>query len=421
MSAAGAGAPVRPAAWLWALVAAAVLSQTAINLARPLISYKVLALGGGAVGVGALSAAFALLPVAFALSLGRLSDRASRLRVLLASGLVLLVAGAALLTVAPGLALLAVGAAALGMGHLSFTIAGQAAIAKFAPPHRVDSGFGWFTAAFAVGQLVGPLMGGALLGADAGVSAAERLDHINFALLLAGGIAILALPTSLVRFPAARGGPAGQETGSKRAGGRHGEPVSVILARPGVKANVFASLALLSTTDILLAFLPLMGEEAGVAPVVVGALLAVRAAATISSRLMLGALVRRWSRNRLVVASLLGAVVGLVATPLLLEQTWAAALALAVAGFFLGLGQPLTMTLVSQAVDPRSRGTALALRLIGNRIGQVALPGAAGLAAAPLGPGGAVWVCCVVLVAAALVRRRSGSDPASGPEPEAGS
>ncbi|MCC9196712.1 hypothetical protein QNO08_09175 [Arthrobacter sp. zg-Y820] len=44
------------------LALAAVFSQTAINLARPLISYKVLALRGDAAAVGAVSASFALLP-----------------------------------------------------------------------------------------------------------------------------------------------------------------------------------------------------------------------------------------------------------------------------------------------------------------------------------------------------------------------
>ena len=402
----------RPYAWLWALVVAAVLSQTAINLARPLITYKVLALGGDAVAVGVASASFALLPVAFAIGLGRISDRASRLRVLLLAGLGLLALNGGLLAVAPGLAVVVVGAAGLGMGHLCFTIAGQSAIAKLAPAARIDTAFGWFTAAFAVGQLVGPLLGGFLLGSAAGVDNADRLQDVNQALLLAGAIALASLPTCLVRFPAGRARPVRGSTEGPGTG--RSEPVRKILARPGVKANMLASLALLATTDILLSFLPLMGEEAGVAPVVVGALLAIRAGSTILSRLLLGPLRKRWSRDRLVFASLLGSAIGLTVTPLLLGSAWAAGLSLAFAGFFLGLGQPLTMTLVSQAVDPASRGAALALRLLGNRVGQVVLPGAAGLVAAPLGPGGAVWMSCLALVVTAGVKlpaaRRSRGD-----------
>lgn len=399
------------------LAIAAVFSQTAINLARPLISYKVLALGGDAAAVGAVSASFALLPVAFALWMGRISDRASRLKILLVLGVVLLAASGAALALAGGLVTVAVAAAGLGMGHLAFTIAGQSAIAKLAPPEKIDAGFGWFTAAFAVGQLVGPLLGGVLLGAGTDVDTAERLADVNRALLLSGAIAFLALPACFVRLAGrpARGRGAGAAKTAETSGPAAGrEPVLSILARPGVKANMLASLSLLATADILLAFLPLMGEEAGVAPVVIGALLAVRAAATIFSRLMLPVLLRRWTRDRLVFSSLVGSALTLTATPFLLETGWAAALSLALAGFFLGLGQPLTMTLVSGAVRPESRGTALALRLLGNRVGQVLLPAAAGLAAAPLGPGGAVWASCLVMAVSAAVKApaaRQGRQP----------
>lgn len=397
------------------LAIAAVFSQTAINLARPLISYKVLALGGDAAAVGAVSASFALLPVAFALWLGRISDRASRLKVLLVLGLVLLAASGAALALAGGLVMVAVAAAALGMGHLAFTIAGQSAIAKLAAPEKIDAGFGWFTAAFAVGQLVGPLLGGLLLGTGTDVDTADRLTAVNRALLLSGAVAFLALPTCFVRLTGARqprGRGAGKAGTPGPAAGK--EPVRSILARPGVKANMLASLSLLATADILLAFLPLMGEEAGVPPVVVGALLAVRAAATIFSRLLLPVLLRRWTRDRLVFMSLIGSAVTLSTTPFLLGLGWAAALSLALAGFFLGLGQPLTMTLVSNAVRPESRGSALALRLLGNRIGQVLLPAAAGLAAAPLGPGGAVWASCVVMAVSAAVKAPAARQGRSG-------
>lgn len=157
------------------LIASAVLCQIALNLARPLISYKVLALGGDAVVVGLTSAAYALLPVVIALWLGRVTDRRSSLRGIIVLGTVLLAAGPFLLSAAPSLLLIGIASAVLGLGHLCFTIAGQAAIARFLPFNQMDAAFGWFTAAFAVGQLVGPLLAGLLMGAAQGVPAAARL------------------------------------------------------------------------------------------------------------------------------------------------------------------------------------------------------------------------------------------------------
>src|SRR4030095_1047338 len=53
-------------------------------------------------------------------------------------------------------------------------------------------------------------------------------------------------------------------------------------------------------------------------------------------------------------------------------------LLLRAAGSLLAIGQPLTMSMVVQAVPEGTRGTALAIRLTGNRFGQVATPAAAG-------------------------------------------
>lgn len=385
--------------WLWMLILSTVLCQIALNLARPLISYKVLALGGDAVAVGLTSAAYALFPVVIALWLGRVTDRSSMLRGIIVAGTIMLAAGPFLLAVAPSLLLIGVASAALGLGHLFFTIAGQSTIARFLPFSQMDAAFGWFTAAFAFGQLVGPLLAGLLLGAAQGVPASARLADANTALVLAGAISVLAVPTA---FGASVKRPTNER--KEPANTSAAAPASVVslLAIPTVKSNMVASLALLASTDILVAFLPLLGEENGVAPVMVGVLLAIRAGASISSRLLLPVLLLRWSRAGLVTSSLAGAAIPLTFLPWLFEIPLAAGALLAITGFFLGLGQPLTMTLISQAVPPASRGTALALRLLGNRLGQVTLPLAAGLVAAPTGPSGSLWMSSAVLIASCI-------------------
>lgn len=394
------------------LIASAVLCQIALNLARPLISYKVLALGGDSITIGLTSAAYALVPVAAALWLGRVSDRRSSLRGIVAVGTLLLAAGPALLSASPSLPVVAAASAVLGLGHLCFTIAGQSAIARFVPLSHMDAAFGWFTASFALGQMAGPLLAGLAMGAAEGVPAGVRLADSNTALLIAGAIAVLAVPFAF--GTAAKQEPA-QEKDGKPPPASPRDSVAGLLRYPAVKTNMVASLALLATTDILVAFLPLLGEDKGVSPVVVGILLATRAAASIASRLLLPVLLARWSRPSLVIASLAGAGSTLALLPWLFELPWTAGGLLALGGFFLGLGQPITMTLVTQAVPPASRGAALALRLLGNRAGQVTLPAAAGLLAAPVGPSGALWMSCAVLGLACL-RWPPGKQRGQGPE-----
>ena len=390
--------------WLWMLIACAVLCQIALNLARPLISYKVLALGGDSVAVGLTSASFALLPVAIALWLGRLSDRRTSMKGITLAGTLLLATGPFLLSAAPSLLLVAVASAVLGIGHLCFTIAGQSAIARFVPLSRMDAAFGWFTAAFSLGQLVGPLVAGVAMGSAGNAPPAARLMDANSALILSGAIAVLAIPIAF--------GASGKEranapkTEAAQAKAPKSKSVAHLLGIPTVKTNMLASLALLATTDIIVAFLPLLGEENGIAPIGIGVLLAVRAGASIASRLLLPVMLSRWSRTGLITASLAGAGISLSILPWLFGDPVLAVVLLAIVGFFLGLGQPITMTLITQAVPPQARGAALALRLLGNRLGQVALPIGAGLLAAPAGPGGALWMSSAVLCAASIRWRK---------------
>ena len=165
-----------------------------------------------------------------------------------------------------------------------------------------------------------------------------------------------------------------------------------------------ASLGLLAMLDILTAFLPLVGEQAGVAPVVVGALLAIRGGASILSRVVLPKLVVRFSRPGLLKASLLGSAIALAVPPFVMGHVWLAGLLLAIGGFFLGLGQPLTMSMITTAVPSSWRGSALAVRLMANRLGQVGMPLIAGAVAAPLGPASAIWLSCAVLAASGAER-----------------
>jgi sugar phosphate permease len=171
---------------------------------------------------------------------------------------------------------------------------------------------------------------------------------------------------------------------------------------------MFASVVLLAAVDIITAYLPVIGERRGIGPAVVGALLSLRAAASILSRLLIPWMVRVLDRARLIAVSAAGSALAMAVLPVP-EGAAGLAAVLAVAGFFLGIGQPLTMSMIVQAVPAGARGTALAIRLTGNRVGQVATPAAAGLVAGAAGVAAAFWLLGgLLVVAAATVTRRPG-------------
>jgi MFS family permease len=376
--------------WLARILAGVVLTQAALHLARPVTSYRALALGADARAVGLITAAFALVPLVVAVPLGRASDR-WRVGHLLTGGIALGAVACVLLGVAGTLWGLALASAVLGLGHLALTLAGQSLIARQSADARHDRDFGLYTAGASLGQLIGPAMAGLALS-----SAGRSLeDATTLGFLLAAGLMALAVPTS---FATDRLGRAGRP----RDGGL-GRPLRAgeLIGARGVPAGMFASLALLATVDVLTAYLPVLGVQRGISPVVVGALLSLRAATSILSRLLIPWMIPRLGRIRLLAASAAGSALLTAALPLSGSTAVLGAL-LAAAGFLLGIGQPLTMSMVVQAVPADTRGTALAIRLTGNRFGQVATPAAAGLVAGAAGVSAAFWLTGGLLGLAAL-------------------
>lgn len=344
--------------WLLRLVIAFSFAQGAVSMARPAVSYRALALGADERAIGVIAGVYALLPLFAAVPLGRRTDH-GRCAPLLPIGVVLIAGGCALSGRANSLTAMAAWSGVMGLGHLCFVIGAQSIVARQSAPHEQDRNFGHFTIGASLGQLVGPIAAGTLIGGPdmAGTSA--------LALLVAGGVAAVSF-TSLWRIE--RRTPAKSRTAQ---GDR--VPVRRILRTRGVPAGIFISLAVLSATDILTAYLPVVGEHRGIAPSVIGLLLSLRAAATIACRLVMTPMLRLLGRTALLTVTCL--VAGLVCAGIALPvPVWALAAMLVVLGFCLGVGQPLSMTTVVQAAPDGARSTALALRLTGNRLGQAAAP-----------------------------------------------
>ncbi|GGW58202.1 MFS transporter [Streptomyces caelestis] len=391
--------------WLLRLVIAFSFAQGAVSMARPAVSYRALALGADERAIGVIAGVYALLPLFAAVPLGRRTDH-GRCAPLLPIGVGLISGGCALSGVADSLWAMALWSGVMGLGHLCFVIGSQSLVARQSAPHEQDRNFGHFTIGAALGQLVGPIAAGAVIGGD------DMKGTSALALIVAGGVGAVAF-TSLWRIEHRR------TAATSRAEKGDRVPVGRILRTRGVPAGILISLAVLSATDILTAYLPVVGEHRGIAPSVIGLLLSLRAAATIACRLVLTPLLRLLGRTLLLTVTCLLAAV-LCAGIALPVPVWALGLLLVLLGFCLGVGQPLSMTTVVQAAPDEARSTALALRLTGNRLGQVAAPAAAGLIAGVAGVAAPFVMLGALLLLSSGVAVRSRGEPGGAVEEGAG-
>jgi MFS family permease len=387
---------MRRDAWFIRLLVIGLIMTTALQAIRPMATYKALALGAGPAEVGLVAACFALLSLVVAVPIGRWVDRAGEAGFIVA-GSATMAAVAAAMTIIPSVLLLAMSQAILGLGHIAMVVGMQTMIANRGSPTDRDGRYGAFAVVVSLGQLIGPAAAG-FLAAD-GSNDIPSTDVVFAASALAAGCGSL---LALTLWQGRRGaGGSGRIVGPQ-------EPVGIALRRvmavPSMPQAMLASITVLSSVNILIAYLPAFGAATGLSVELVGLLLAVRAGASMVSRLIMGPMRRRLGRRNLLVACMVGPAVALVVMSLI-GTVQALFVAMIVVGFGLGLGQPLTLSWVAGQAPPDLRGTAVAARLGGNRVGQFVLPASIGIVAGLAGIGAVFWSLSILLTLGAIFVR----------------
>ena len=378
--------------WATKLFFSSAITQGAIYVIRPMITYRALELDASASTIGFIAAVYALLPVLLALTFGKMVGQVGEGRFVI-FGTFFIGVSAVLLLATDTLTLLAIAAALSGLAHLACMVGGQTMVALKSPPDQYEEHFGRYTFSASLGQMVGPILA-TLVAGSTGVM--PKSTSAAFALALAlSALAMVPVISWRNQPPTVVGRR--EESGALRAAGK-------LLKKPGIFAAIFTSLAISSTADILVVFLPLYGNENQFSALSIGIIISIRAATSMASRFFLGRLSARFSTRQLITSSNLVSIAMCVAMAFA-PNPWVLGAIVFVAGFSLGVGQPLTMTLISQLTAPEERALAVSTRLTGNRLGQFVIPAAAGLVAASAGAS-AVFIGLAILVSTTFLPRQ---------------
>ena len=375
-----------------ALLLHSALIQAVTFLVRPAATYRALELDVPAFALGVLAASYAVFPLLLALPIGSLVDRLGERRLMAVGSAVVLACSAFLLFWGTSVAALIAGTALLGAGQLACVVGQQAVVANNAESTRLDSAFGYLTFAASLGQALGPLAISLVGGASV------RPNTQAIFILSVGMSLVLFLATFVVSSRVSR-----RKRVAKGAQRSKGSAVS-LLKTPGVVRALATSATVLAVVDLTVVYLPALGAERGITAATVGLMLAVRAMFSMVSRLGLGRVSRKLGRMRLLVLSLTVSTASLAVAAIPMP-VWLLFIVMAFLGLGLGIGQPLTMSWLSAQAPEGQRGRALALRLAGNRVGQVVLPSAIGVVAVGLGAAG-VFLASAVAVGGTMLLLR---------------
>ncbi|SEJ37914.1 Predicted arabinose efflux permease, MFS family [Arthrobacter sp. yr096] len=375
-----------------ALLIHSALIQAVTFLVRPATTYRALELDVPGFALGLLAASYAVFPLLLALPIGGLVDRLGERRLMAIGAAVVLGCSAFLLFWGTSVPALVAGTALLGAGQLACVVGQQAVVANNAASSRLDSAFGYLTFAASLGQALGPL-------AISLVGGASVRPNTEAIFLLATAMSLVLFLTTFVMS----GRVSSRRSKASAAGSPKGGAVS-LLRTPGVVRALATSATVLAVVDLTVVYLPALGAERGLTAATVGLLLTVRAVFSMVSRLGLGSVSRRLGRMRLLVLSLAISTVTLAIAAIPMP-VWLLFVVMAFLGLGLGIGQPLTMSWLSAQAPEGQRGRALALRLAGNRVGQVVLPSAIGVVAVGLGAAG-VFLASAVAVGGTMLLLR---------------
>jgi MFS family permease len=363
-----------------------VLAQTLILVMRITTSYRTIELALPVAWLGIIATGFAIIPAFTALPVGRWIDRGNDAKACWIGASLIFAACIGFWAWSQSAINLLGFSVLLGFGHM-FCMAGHQMLAVRAGGARSrESVLGYYMVAASIGQGLGPFLVGWLAG-SAALAPAQQLFGVG--LIAAGASVVIAL---MIR-------PRPKQAREHASG--EVMPIRRLLKLHGFPAVMLSSVVTITALDLLVIYLPVLGAERQIDANNIGLLLTVRSFAALVSRAFYVRLIFGMGRAPLTLTSMLGSAAGflVLAIPLSLPIMYAVLIAL---GFAMGIASTLTISSVVHLAPPHAYGTALTLRMTGNRAGQIIFPALAGLLAAATGVAGILLALGLGLAASAI-------------------
>jgi MFS family permease len=369
---------------VYLVVLLTLLNSIAQRGSKVVVSLYALDLGAGAAAVGVLAALFAVFPLLLAVQAGRISDRYG-VRMPIALGGFAMAAGLVLPIVVGGLPALFLCPALLGLGHIYFHVSVHNLVGSLGTPAERTKNFSTFALGASIAAFIGPSAAGFAIEL-AGYRAAFAMLAVAATLPSLYVLLHRGLIPSHVRHAA--------QTEAKSA--------FDLLAIPALRRTLIMSGVALTGIELFSFYLPIYGRAIGLAPATIGMILSSYALAGFVVRIVMHRLARRFTEVGVLTGSLFVAALAYLAVPSIADAAFLAAAAFAL-GLALGSAQPLTIILTYNYAPAGRSGEALGMRIMANKLTQIAVPLAFGGFGAAMGAAPVFIATGVFLLAAGVL------------------
>lgn len=336
------------------------------HMLLPILSPYAKSLGAGEGEIGLIIGIFAFVAVLSRIPYGSYADR-HRKKNLLLLGALIFALSPLLYSISPNPPSLVVVRMFHGLGIGAFTIAAFALVAGLAPKQRLGEAMGVYGVSIMAATAVAPGLSGYLV------------DTAGFenTFYLASGFGFLSLGlAALMHGDKAAESPDSLLRGFKKA-----------IMSPGVLLASYGIFIMTLSYGVIVAFLPVHMINLGMSYTVVGGFFAVYAVATIITRPLMGKLSDKVGRVAVIVPMMFLAAAGIYSASLFssIDGFYVTAIAY---GFGFGSAYAVLSAMVVDNVEPRNRGSAMAVFTSNFDLGIAAGSIGLGLAANSMGYAG---------------------------------
>ncbi|HEU4352474.1 MAG TPA: MFS transporter [Burkholderiales bacterium] len=373
------------------VVALSMLNSIAQRGSKVAVSLYALELGAGAGAVGVLAALFAVFPLLLAVHAGRISDRFG-VRAPIVCGSLTMAAGLAVAFLTSSIPLLFLAPALIGLGHIFFHVSIHNLVGSLGAEAARTRNFSTFALGSSLAAFIGPSLAGFAIELAGFRTAFAILACVS----AASGVYVL-LHRSLIPKHV------------KHEEEEQAKSAFDLIAIPALRRTLIMSGVTLTGIELFSFYLPIYGRSIGLSPSVIGMVLSSYAVAGFIVRSFMHRLAQRFTEVGVLTGSLFVAAAAYFVVPGLADGWLLAAAAFAL-GLALGSAQPLTIILTYNHAPAGRSGEALGMRIMANKVTQIAVPLAFGGFGAAMGAVPVFLATAVFLLAAGLISLKGGRE-----------